>query len=293
VSHLLFIEGRLRPADQVKVSPLNGNALFGEGLFESLPVYAGRALFLKDHLERLEKGCRFLGWPLPSVALFEKAIRLFYSVHPFDFVIRFNLSQEFKMPVHPRSRGEKAPKLWAFIRPLTHGARDFWPLLGEVGVSPWTVPDATSVPNQFKWAFYMMTRQAYRKNSKWREMVRVNGQGYAVDGAGSSVLWFDGQKVQVPPRAWVGLEGVTQKKVTVLCRQLGIKVIEKAWRPDWVVNRGELIFAGSGVGVMGAKRLQGKTLKSSHSLALRLWQHYRQWALSPDRFEGPQLIEKP
>jgi branched-subunit amino acid aminotransferase/4-amino-4-deoxychorismate lyase len=139
----------------------------------------------------------------------------------------------------------------------------------------------------------MMTRQAYRKNPKWREMVRVNREGYAVDGAGSSVLWFDGRKVQAPPRAWVGLEGVTQKKVTALCRQLGIPVVEKPWRPDWVLSRGELIFTGSGVGVMGATHLHGKKLKSSHSLALRLWQHYRQWARRPDLFKGAQLIEKP
>jgi 4-amino-4-deoxychorismate lyase len=293
MTHLLFFNGRLQDPNRVKVSPLNGSALFGEALFESLPVYGGQALFLKDHLERLEKGCRFLGWPAPSPGVFKKAIRLFHATRPFDFVIRFNLSQEFKMPVNPRSRGKGPPRLWAFIRPLAHSALDFWPPRGEAGISPWTVPDAKSVPNQFKWAFYMMTRQVYRQNPKWREMIRVNQAGFAVDGAGSSVLWFDGKQIRVPPRAWVGLESVTQKKITKLCRQLGIKVVEKPWRPEWVLNRGELIFAGSGVGVMGATRLQGRKLNSAHVLALRLWQHYRQWAARPGLFNASGLIEKP
>ncbi|MGH7740155.1 MAG: aminotransferase class IV [bacterium] len=267
-------------AESARVSPLSGAALFGEGLFESIPVYAGRPLFLKDHLERLQKGCGFLDWPFPPSAEFQKAIRLFHRVYPSDFMIRFNLTQPFAMPVHPRSRGDR-PELWAFIRPLAHQRESFWPARGPVGISPWTVPDSQSLPNQFKWAFYMMTRKAYRQHPSWREMVRVNREGYAVDGAGSSVLWFDGRKVLIPPRGWVGLEGITQKKITALCRRLGLAVVEKPWRPLETLNRGELIFTGSGVGVMTASRLAGKRFKSPSRLALRLWQYYRDWTRFP------------
>lgn len=264
------------PAEKAWVSPLSGAALFGEGLFESVPVYAGRPLFLRDHLERLQKGCEFLDWSAPSEAEFQKVIGLFHRVHPSNFIIRFNLTQSFAMPVHPRSRGGR-PELWAFIRPLAHQPESFWPAWKAVGVSSWTVPDSQSAPNHFKWAFYMMTRKAYRQHPEWKEMVRVNRAGYAVDGGGSSVLWFDGRKALIPPRSWVGLEGITQKKITALCRRLGIPVIEKPWRPLETLRRGELIFTGSGVGVMGASHLAGKRFQSTPRLALRLWQYYRDW----------------
>ncbi len=269
-------------AEKAKISPLNGASLFGESLFESVPVYGGQALFLEDHLERLKKGCEFLGWPMPRPQEFKKAAALFYAIHPQDFMIRFNLAQEFKMPVSPRSVSRLAPKLWAFIRPLGHDPSSAWPPLGAVGVSPWTVPETTSVPNEFKWAFYMMSRRVYRQHPAWKEMVRVNSKGFAVDGAGSAVLWFDGKKVLAPPQSWVGLQSVTQKKVTALCRLLGVPVVEKPWRPAQVLKRGELIFAGSGVGVMGATHLQGVRLKSPPRLVLRLWQYYRRLIQDPD-----------
>ncbi|HET9870224.1 MAG TPA: aminotransferase class IV [bacterium] len=278
----LFLDGRLVPEARAAVSPLSSAALFGESLFESLPVYGGKPLFLDDHLGRLRKGCAFLGWPMPPAARFRRAIGLFHRVHSGDFIIRFNLAREYRMPVHPRTRGEGPPRLWAFIRPLTHGPGDFWPLLGPVGVSPWRVPDRQSAPNQFKWAFYMMTRRAYHAHPGWKEMVRVNAQGYAVDGAGSGVMWFDGKKVRVPPRAWVGLESVTQNRVRALCGRLGVRVVERPWRPRETLRRGELIFTGSGVGVMGATHLNGARLPGPPRLALRLWQYYRDWARDPD-----------
>ncbi len=275
MSHLLYWGGRLVKPEKAKLSVLNGASLFGESLFESVPVYGGRALFLEDHLERLKKGCEFLDWQMPRPQEFKKAAALFHAVHPENFMIRFNLAQEFKMPVSPRSAGSRVPKLWAFIRPLGHDPASAFPPLGPVGVSPWTVPESGSVPNEFKWAFYMMTRRVYRQHREWKEMVRVNSKGFAVDGAGSAVLWFDGKKVLAPPKSWVGLQSVTQKKVAALCRFLKVSVVEKPWRPSQVVKRGELIFAGSGVGVMGATHLQGVKLKDPPRLVLRLWQYYR------------------
>ena len=281
MSPLLYLKGRLVPDSKARVSPLNGTALFGEGLFESLPVYGGKPLFLKDHLARLKKGCRFLGWPTIAPAEFKKAIRLFNRENAGEYLIRFSLAQEFTLPVSPRTFSRRSPLLWAFTRPLAHGPKNFWPLLGPVGVSPWTVPPASSLPNDFKWAFYMMTRQAYRQKPRWREMVRVNAEGFAVDGAGSGVLWFDGKRVLLPPADWVGLESVTQARVAALCRKIGIAVERRAWKPGQVLRGGELIFTGSGVGVMGATHLNGKKLPGGHRLVFRLWQYYREWAQNP------------
>jgi branched-subunit amino acid aminotransferase/4-amino-4-deoxychorismate lyase len=291
----IFINGKIYPEEKVRISPVNSSMLFGEGLFESIPVYRGQPLFLQDHLERLRKGCRFLDWALWPEAIFKKAIRLFTELNKTDenFMIRFNLYQDLKMPASPRSFSKGIPSLWASIRPLSHHPESFWPRFASIGISPWKVPDIQTVPNDFKWTFYMMTRQVYRNYPDWQEMIRVNQEGYAVDGASSSVLWFDGKIIRIPPGRWLGLQSVTQKKVVGLCRQMGIKVIEKPWRPRETFQKGEIILAGSGVGVMGVIFLNGRAFKQAPRLIVRLWQYYREWARNPNVFSGASLMEKP
>ena len=55
----------LVPVEEGKVSPLDRGLLLGDGLFETMWVCGGRAPLLDWHRERLEEGCRLLGFPVP------------------------------------------------------------------------------------------------------------------------------------------------------------------------------------------------------------------------------------
>jgi branched-subunit amino acid aminotransferase/4-amino-4-deoxychorismate lyase len=283
---LLFLDSKLVPLREARLSPLNTALFFGECLLETIPVYEGKPLFFKEHLDRLEKGCRFLGWPIIPNGRFKKAIQLYAAKPdlPRHFVIRFSLTQEIDPPANPRYFSNKLPRLLAMIRPLRNNLGDFKPVQGKVGVSSWAVPGSNSVPGQFKWIFYMMIRQDFRRHPEWDEMLRLDEKGFVVDGGSSSPLWFVNGTVWAPPLATGGLESVTRKKILELCRRLGVKINEKRWKPSDVIKQGELFFTGSGVGIMGATHLQGCFLNRSAPFTLRLWQHYRKWAFQKVSF---------
>jgi len=133
------------------------------------------------------------------------------------------------------------------------------------------------VPGEFKWIFYMMIRRDFRRNPEWDEMLRLDEEGFVVDGGSSSPLWFAYGTVWAPPLAGGGLESVTRIKILDLCRRLKVNVVEKKWKPSDVMKRGELFFTGSGIGIMGTTYLQGSSLKQPAPFTLRLWQHYRNW----------------
>jgi branched-chain amino acid aminotransferase len=135
------------------------------------------------------------------------------------------------------------------------------------------------VPNRFKNAAYLTIRAAFREHPEWDEILRLSDKGEVVDGGSSTPFWFDGKKVLVPPLKLGGLESVTRKKIIQLCRNIGVEIVEKAWKPSDVFQNGELFFGGSGVGVMRASHLQNRKINSSSSLSVRIWQHYRKWAI--------------
>lgn len=280
ISNLVFLDGRLLGSSSLPISPLNSALFFGESLLEAVPVYSGKPLFLDNHLERLQKGCRFLGWKVPPRRAFQKAIRLYAERQPGHFLIRFNLVQEVEPPASPRTYSQKPPRLLGLIRPLRHRPEDFQPPMGRVGVASWRVASPTCSPGQFKWIFYMMIRQEFRLHPEWDEMLRLDGNGFVADGGSASPFWFADGRLHAPSLEKGGLESVTRGKILRLCRSLGVKTIEKAWKPSEALERGELFFAGSGVGIMAVSHLGGKPLNRPAPLSLRLWQHYRSWSLN-------------
>lgn len=276
-----FWRGRLVPWEKARISPMNTGLFFGESLFESIPVYGGRALFLPDHLDRLKKGCDFLDWPMPDAGALRRAIGLFakeWRKAP-GFLIRFQLVQELTVNAGPRTFSRRVPLLFATTRPLRHDPLSPVPPEGNIGVSPWMAAHAGIYPNGFKLPAYLTIRDTFRKNPGWDEMLRVNDDGYVVDGGGSTPLWFDGKKILSPPLSLGGLESVTRKRMLHLASRLGVSVTEKAWKPSWTLSKGEMFFVGSGVGLMRVSKWMGKRLGRRGVLGLRLWQYYRNWAL--------------
>jgi D-alanine transaminase len=60
---LAWLDGHLVPLAEARVSPLDRGFLFGDGVYEVLPVYDGRAYRLDAHLERLDRSLREIRMP--------------------------------------------------------------------------------------------------------------------------------------------------------------------------------------------------------------------------------------
>lgn len=59
-------DGRLQPLGEVRISPLDRGFLFGDGIYEVIPVYDGRPLALDRHLARLHRSCAAIALPVPE-----------------------------------------------------------------------------------------------------------------------------------------------------------------------------------------------------------------------------------
>jgi D-alanine transaminase len=52
---IAFLNGAFVPIEEARISPLDRGFLFGDAVYEVIPVYAGRPLLLDEHLQRLER----------------------------------------------------------------------------------------------------------------------------------------------------------------------------------------------------------------------------------------------
>ncbi|HET8808508.1 MAG TPA: D-amino acid aminotransferase [Methylophaga sp.] len=52
---VVYLNGRFIPAEEAKVSVMDRGYLFGDGIYEVIPVYRGKAFMLEGHLARLQR----------------------------------------------------------------------------------------------------------------------------------------------------------------------------------------------------------------------------------------------
>lgn len=60
-----YLNGEMLPLERARISPLDRGFLFGDGVYELLPVYAGVAFRLDDHLRRLRRSLEAVRIPSP------------------------------------------------------------------------------------------------------------------------------------------------------------------------------------------------------------------------------------
>ncbi|MFQ5457366.1 MAG: aminotransferase class IV [Myxococcota bacterium] len=112
------INGRLVTRAQARVSVADGGFLHGEGLFETIRLYAARPLFLDSHLDRLRAGARLLGLACPPARTFRREVNRVVRANRVrdDAVCRISLSRAPSR--RPRPRGEAAATRVILLRPL-------------------------------------------------------------------------------------------------------------------------------------------------------------------------------
>jgi len=65
---ICYINGDFVPFDEARISPFDRGFLFGDGVYEVMPIYSGRPFRFQSHLERLERSCRELRMDNPLTA---------------------------------------------------------------------------------------------------------------------------------------------------------------------------------------------------------------------------------
>jgi branched-chain amino acid aminotransferase len=86
---LAVLDGRVLPADEAVLPVTDEGLLRGDGVFEVLRVYAGRAFALEDHLRRLERSARNLRLDIDAELARREIAALLAAAGPHDGAVRY------------------------------------------------------------------------------------------------------------------------------------------------------------------------------------------------------------
>ena len=228
VADPVYLNGQFLPLAEAGISPLDRGFLYGDGVYELVPVYSRKAFRLDEHLTRLQAtldGIK-LANPLDPAgwrAVIEKLI----AGAPWDdqsIYLQVTRGADNKRD-HAFPPASVAPTAFAFASPLVTTA----PEIRDKGVTAFTVGDQRWARCDLKvislLANILARQQAVEAGCAEAILIR---DGFMKEGAASNIFVVKNGVLHTPPKTQLMLPGITYDLVLELATCYGqpLKVAE-------------------------------------------------------------------
>ena len=217
----VWVDGALTEEAEARISPFDHGLLTGDGVFETLRVYAGHPFAWTRHLERLSRSAAGLGLALPPGDVLRGAA---------DAVVGRNGLAEGRLRITVTGgpaplgsdRGNAKPTVIVAASELAPWAESV-----AVATVPW--------PRNERGALSGLKTISYGENVRALahaaelgagEAVFANTRGELCEGTGTNVFVVAGGRLRTPPPGAGCLLGVTRALVLELAADLGVDAAE-------------------------------------------------------------------
>ena len=241
---VVYINGEYLPQSQAKVSVLDRGFLFGDGVYEVIPVFSGKPLRLNKHLERLQRSVNrvLLDNPLTQEQWQEIFQTLLDSNPGGDRSIYLQVTRG-AAPLRDLSISTGVePTVFVMVNDIK--PVDFARL--ENGIEAVTVDDfrwkACDIKSISLIANVMIRLRANELNVMDAVMVR---DGLVTEGTASNIFVVHQGMISTPPKSDCLLPGITRDLVIELARANGFKLEERDIKQDELETADEIWLTSS------------------------------------------------
>jgi D-alanine transaminase len=256
---LVWLDGRLLPLAEARVSPLDRGFLFGDAVYEVLPVYDGRAYRLDAHLERLNRSLKEIRMPpvMDRAAWLAAFGALVHGNGGGDLLLYVQVTRGVEAERNHVPRPGTRPTVLAFVSPLS-----VTPAASiEHGTAAITATDlrwgrcdikATSLL-----ANVLLRWQAADAGTTEAILLR---DGWLTEGSTSSAHVVRSGRLLTPPQTHAILPGTTRGVVFDLIAREGIASERRPVSEAELRGADEIIIASAGGGIRAVTTLDGAAI---------------------------------
>ena len=275
-SHVV-LNGELLPRAAARLHPDDRGFLLGDGVFETLRLYAGVPFLLDAHLHRLAASCRAVALELPwapeQIAAWITALVVRNDLRHGSGRLRLTVSRGVAAAGEP-----EAPTVLVTADAYAPPEALVYATGVEVETSsqrrhaePWHQVKSTSrLP-------YLLLRQEASRSTVF-EVLQWNDAGHLAEGSFTNVFVVDAAGVLRTPLPEEGcLRGVTRDVVLDLAARADVRVHAGGVNAAHVAKAQEFFLTGSLVEIVPVRQLDGREVGTvcPGPITLRLQQLYR------------------
>lgn len=255
----VYLNGAFLDSDEARISPLDRGFLFADGIYEVVPVYAGRLFRVNDHLARLERSLNAIQLSNPhdrqqwqsllqqlvehngggNQALYLQITRGAATGRDHGFPAEPVEPTIFAMSLPVSAPAADAPETATGVAAVT---RD------DIRWSRCDIKSVSLLPN------ILLRQQALESGASEAILVR---DGFVTEGSASNVFVVTDDGIATPPRSHAILGGITRDLVLELCAEHGFPASEREIPETELGNAREIWLTSSTKEVVPVVRLNG------------------------------------
>jgi len=239
---LCYLNGVYQPLSDARVSPFDRAFLFGDAVYEVLPVYGGRPFRLREHLDRLNRSLGAIGMAAPRSHAEWCAIceRLLAQEGARESYVYVQVSRGAEFGRNHAWPDGLAPTLFAYVTSLTPS-----PSLYEHGVAAITRADTRWARRDIKstalLANVLLKREGVDAGAF--ETILIENDDLT-EGSSTTVHVIVGGAIHTPPNGTHILPGTTRDVVTELAARLAVPCVSTRV-PAAMLRSAEEIWLGA------------------------------------------------
>jgi D-alanine transaminase len=254
---LVWLDGRLLPLAEAHISPLDRGFLFGDGAYEVLPVYAGRAYRFEAHMARLDRSLAEIriAPPLDRAGWLAAFGRLVHGNGGGDLLLYVQVTRGVEPERNHVPQAGTPPTLFASVQKL--------PAIPdsaiENGVGAVTADD-------IRWSRCDIKSTSLLGNVLLRWLAADAGatetllrrDGFLTEGSASSAHVVKGGRILTPPQTNAILPGTTRGVIFELAGREGIACERRPVAEAELRGADEVLIASAGGGIRAVTTLDGR-----------------------------------
>lgn len=259
-SSVAYLNGRFQLLERTSVPVQDRGFLFGDGVYEVVPVFAGKPFQLSAHLKRLRNSLKAVGIANPLGEM--KWVQIVRDLVEQNGGGDLSVYMQVTRGVAPRNHAfpEKVkPTVFMMAQPLVDEHESF----DTEGLKALTTED-------FRWKHCSIKSTSLLANVMLKQMAVEQGademlllrNGQLCEGAVSNAFVVQSGEVLTPPLNGDLLPGITRKVVIDLCRQNDVPLRETVVTDRTLQHADEIWVTSSTRGIVPVTTLDGKPVGS-------------------------------
>jgi branched-chain amino acid aminotransferase len=260
---LIYLNGKLVPKEEAKVSVFDHGFLYGDGVFEGIRIYNGRIFKLKEHIERLYASAHAIDLkpPLTQEELLQATVETVRANNLRDGYIRIVISRgEGDLGLDPR----KCPNPTVVI--IADKIAIYPEEVYKKGMKIITVSTRRNSPQalnpNIKSLNYLnnILAKIEANRANVPEAIMLSIEGYVAEATGDNIFIVKNKTLITPPLHLGVLPGITRQTVIELAKERGIITEEKPFTLYDVYTADECFLTGTAAEIVPVVEVDGREI---------------------------------
>lgn len=254
----IYLNGAYLPIEEAKISVLDRGFIFGDGVYEVIPAYSGRAFRLGEHLRRLQHSLDGIRLANPhSEAEWVRIVETLISRNEGeDQYLYLHVTRGAAKRDHAFPNPPVAPTVFAMSSPLPTPA----PALLQSGIRCITMPDNRWLRCDIK-AISLLPNVLLRQSAieaGCTESLLIRDDSFLTEGAASNIFVVKNGVLLAPPKDHLMLPGITYDVILEMAEANTISYEVRRIAKAEVFSADELLLTSSTREVLAITELDGQ-----------------------------------